>query len=187
MRASITVNGAVHIGEIGSHVLLVEYVRETLGLTGTKIGCETSVCGACTVLVDGLPTKSCTMLAIQADGSSVQTIEGLAATDRFAGISEAMQAEHGVQCGFCTPGVVASAVALLAANPYPSDQDILQALDGHLCRCTGYVGIVRAFRRAAATARGESPDAAAGISLETPLVVNRVTAGGVAGADVEVV
>lgn len=187
VKMSIDVNGQTRSHDVAPWMLLVEYLRETVGLTGTKVGCETSACGACTVLLDGAPIKSCTMLAVQARGSAVHTIEGLASTDAFSGFAASMESEHGVQCGYCTPGIVASALALLAHVPEPSDADIVNAFDGNLCRCTGYVGILRAVRRALAIAAGESPDPIAGTSLAEPLVVTQVATGGVRGVDVEVV
>jgi carbon-monoxide dehydrogenase small subunit len=181
------VNGERRTDDVPAQLLLVEYLRESLGLTGTKVGCETSVCGACTVLVGGEPVKSCTMFTAQAEGTEITTIEGLGDSELFLDVSEALTAEHGVQCGFCTPGVVVSATALLDANAKPSDEDILSALDGHLCRCTGYVGIIRAINRAAGRRRGRQPSALAGRSLSDPLAVHVVASGAVAGADVEVV
>ena len=136
--------------------LLVELLRDTLGLTGTHVGCDTSQCGACTVLVDGAAVKSCAMLAVQADGRRVTTIEGLAAPGApLHPVQEAFVACHGLQCGFCTPGMVMSAVALLQDNPAPSEEQVVSALEGNLCRCTGYVNIVAAVGQAARALRGE--------------------------------
>lgn len=187
VKVTLEVNGVRRDEEVDAWALLVEYLRESLGLTGTKVGCETSVCGACSVLLDGAAVKSCTMLAVQAQGASITTVEGLAATPLFAELAGSMQEEHGVQCGFCTPGLMASLVALLTARPDPGPDDIATALDGNLCRCTGYVGVIRAVERAAALRRGERPPSRAGASLADALVVTEVAAGGVAGADVEVV
>ncbi|MFO0473053.1 MAG: (2Fe-2S)-binding protein [Pseudomonadota bacterium] len=137
--------------------LLVELLRDTLGLTGTHVGCDTSQCGACTVLVDGAAVKSCAMLAVQADGRQVTTIEGLAAPGTpLHPVQEAFVACHGLQCGFCTPGMVMSAVALLQDNPAPSEEQVVSALEGNLCRCTGYVNIVAAVGQAARALRGEA-------------------------------
>ena len=137
--------------------LLVELLRDTLGLTGTHVGCDTSQCGACTVLLDGAAVKSCTLLAVQADGRRVTTIEGLAAPDApLHPVQEAFVACHGLQCGFCTPGMVMSAVALLQENPAPTDEQVAAALEGNLCRCTGYVNIVAAVGQAARALRGEA-------------------------------
>jgi carbon-monoxide dehydrogenase small subunit len=139
------------------HTLLVELLRDTLGLTGTHVGCDTSQCGACTVLLDGAAVKSCTLLAVQADGRRVTTIEGLAAPDApLHPVQEAFVACHGLQCGFCTPGMVMSAVALLQENPAPTDEQVAAALEGNLCRCTGYVNIVAAVGQAARALRGEA-------------------------------
>ena len=167
--------------------MLVEVLRDQLGLTGTKIGCETSVCGACTVLLDEHPVKSCTILAVQADRADVTTIEGLSVVDGLTSEQEAFGAEHGLQCGYCTPGMIVSATALLRHTPDPGDEDIHTALDGNLCRCTGYAGIVRAVRMAAALRRGESPEPQAGRALEEPLARRDAAAGAVEGADIEVV
>jgi len=147
---SLTVNGARRRHEVEPRLLLVHYLRETLGLTGTNIGCDTSQCGACTVLLDGKAVKSCTMLAVQADGASITTIEGLAKNGRLHPVQEAFREKHGLQCGFCTPGMVLTACHLLEKNPKPSDADIRHGLEGNLCRCTGYQNIVAAVREAAA-------------------------------------
>jgi carbon-monoxide dehydrogenase small subunit len=129
-------------------LLLVHYLREVLGLTGTHVGCETTNCGACTVLLDGESVKSCTVLAVQADGAEVTTIEGMAADDEMHPIQEAFWEHHGLQCGFCTPGMIMAAADLLERNPSPSDEEIRAGLDGNLCRCTGYQNIVKAVRAA---------------------------------------
>lgn len=187
MHLEMRLNGARIVDDVAPHVLLVEYLRDVRGLTGTKVGCETSVCGACTVLVDGSAVKSCTMLAVQAERLEITTIEGLADGGRYALVSEAMQTEHGVQCGFCTPGLVASITALLDAGSEASDEAVLAALEGHLCRCTGYVGILRAVRRMIAIRRGESPLPLAGTALADPVARHDADSRPVAGADVEVV
>ncbi len=155
MRRAITlnVNGASQTCEVEASQLLVEFLRDTLGLTGTHVGCDTSQCGACTVIVDGRAAKSCTMLAVQADGSSVTTIEGLAKNGELHPLQAAFTKEHALQCGFCTPGMIMSAADLLARRPDPSNTEIRHALDGNLCRCTGYQNIVSAVKRAAADMR----------------------------------
>jgi carbon-monoxide dehydrogenase small subunit len=147
---SITVNGKRRKHDVEPRLLLVHYLRETLGLTGTNVGCDTSQCGACTVLLDGKAVKSCTMLAVQADGASITTIEGLATNGRLHPVQEAFREKHGLQCGFCTPGMVLTACHLLDSNPKPSEADIRHGLEGNLCRCTGYQNIVAAVKEAAA-------------------------------------
>ena len=147
---TLTINGNTHEADVEPRRLLVHYLREDLGLTGTHIGCETSQCGACVVSIDGQAAKSCTMLAVQADGSDIQTIEGLARDGRLHPLQEGFWAKHGLQCGFCTPGMIMSAHDLLQRNPDPSDEEIRHALHGNLCRCTGYQNIVEAIRHAAA-------------------------------------
>jgi aerobic carbon-monoxide dehydrogenase small subunit len=149
---SIRVNGRAYQPEVEPRLLLVHFLRN-LGLTGTKIGCDTSQCGACTVLLDGVAVKSCTMLTVQADGASVTTIEGLSDNGQLAPIQEAFWAKHGLQCGFCTPGMVFAAHELLRTNPSPSAEDIRHGLEGNMCRCTGYQNIVRAVQAAAADPR----------------------------------
>lgn len=146
----LTVNGSAVTRDVENRTLLVDLLREGLGLTGTHSGCDTSQCGCCTVLVDGQAVKSCTMLAVQADGRAVTTIEGLGTPERMHPIQQAFVEHHGLQCGFCTPGMVMAAAGLLATTPDPSDAQIRDALDGNLCRCTGYVNIVEAVRSAAA-------------------------------------
>ncbi|MFO0299515.1 MAG: (2Fe-2S)-binding protein [Pseudomonadota bacterium] len=153
----IHLNGRTLESAAEPRTLLVELLRDTLGLTGTHVGCDTSQCGACTVLVDGAAVKSCAMLAVQADGRRVTTIEGLAAPGTpLHPVQEAFVACHGLQCGFCTPGMVMSAVALLQDNPAPSEEQVVSALEGNLCRCTGYVNIVAAVGQAARALRGEA-------------------------------
>jgi carbon-monoxide dehydrogenase small subunit len=146
---SITVNGTPHDSQIEPRLLLVHYLRDVLGLTGTHVGCETSLCGSCTVLLDGRAVKACTVLAAQADGAEVTTIEGLADGDELHPLQEAFWEEHGLQCGFCTPGMIMAAHQLLEDHPDPSEAEIRHGLEGNLCRCTGYQNIVRAVRRAA--------------------------------------
>ncbi len=147
---TISVNGARQSAEVETRLLLVHFLRETLGLTGTHIGCDTTSCGACTVLLDGVPVKSCTVFAVQAEGREITTVEGLARGGALHPIQEAFREEHGLQCGYCTPGMVLTAAALLAENPNPSDEEIRWALSGNICRCTGYQNIVNAVRSAAA-------------------------------------
>ena len=146
---TVTVNGEKHEREVESRLLLVHLIRDDLRLTGTHVGCDTTHCGACTVLVDGVPTKSCTVLAVQAAGTEIRTVEGLAGSDGLHPLQEGFQEEHGLQCGFCTPGMLMTGVALLETNPDPSETEIREAISGNLCRCTGYVNIVKAVRRAA--------------------------------------
>ena len=146
---SLTVNGSEQRADVEPRLLLVHYLRETLALTGTHVGCDTSQCGACTVLVDGLPVKSCTMFAVQADGANVTTIEGIGNIGNLHPLQEAFWAEHGLQCGFCTPGMIMAALQILSRNANPSEQEIRDGLDGNLCRCTGYHNIVKAVQHAA--------------------------------------
>ena len=145
----LTVNGEGRSAQVESRMLLVHLLREQLRLTGTHIGCDTTHCGACTVLLDGQPVKSCTVLAVQADGREIMTVEGLAQDGALHPIQQGFHEEHGLQCGFCTPGMMMTSVALLASNPDPTEMQIRQAISGNLCRCTGYVNIVRAVRFAA--------------------------------------
>ena len=149
-QITVTVNGEAHSATVDSRLLLVHLIRDDLALTGTHIGCDTTHCGACTVLVDGAPTKSCTMLAVQADGAEIATVEGLAGADGMTPLQEGFQQEHGLQCGFCTPGMLMTGTALLESNPNPSEAEIREAISGNLCRCTGYVNIVKAVEYAAA-------------------------------------
>jgi aerobic carbon-monoxide dehydrogenase small subunit len=151
VQLSVTVNGNAQQHDVEPRTLLVQYLRESAGLTGTKIGCDTSSCGACTVLLDGESVKSCTMLAAQADGSTVTTIEGLARDGEPHPVQEAFREHHGLQCGFCTAGMVMAAVSLLDEIPEPSERDIRIGLEGNLCRCTGYHNIVQAVLAAAET------------------------------------
>jgi carbon-monoxide dehydrogenase small subunit len=159
LRIQVTVNGSAHESEVEDRTLLVHYLRDGLGLTGTNIGCDTSSCGACTIHVDGESVKSCTMLAAQADGTSITTIEGLATDGELHPMQKAFQENHGLQCGYCTPGMVMAAVGLLDENPDPSEQDVRLGLEGNLCRCTGYHNIVRAIETGAA-AMGATKQAA---------------------------
>jgi len=148
-QISVTVNGTAHEAEVESRLLLVHFIREQLRLTGTHIGCDTSHCGVCTVLLDGQPVKSCTVLAVQADGRSVSTVEGLETGGKLHPIQEAFTEKHALQCGFCTPGMMLTCSALLERNKKPSEQEIRQAISGNLCRCTGYLNIVKAVQYAA--------------------------------------
>ena len=142
---SLTVNGKTCSGEVEGRTLLVEFLREGLGLTGTHVGCDTSQCGACTVHVDGLQVKACTMFALEADGAEVVTIEGMAAPDgTLSALQQAFQDQHGLQCGFCTPGMIMALSKLIEANPRPGEAEIREHLEGNICRCTGYHNIVRA-------------------------------------------
>jgi aerobic carbon-monoxide dehydrogenase small subunit len=155
VRVAITVNGEELAADVEDRMLLVHFVREVAGLTATNIGCDTTSCGACTVLLDGQSVKSCTVLAAQADGCRVTTCEGLAAADgTMHPVQRAFQAEHGLQCGFCTPGMVMASVSLLGENPRPSEAEVRSALEGNLCRCTGYHNIVRAVLAAAREGSG---------------------------------
>jgi carbon-monoxide dehydrogenase small subunit len=143
MKVTITVNGTTHESEVEPRTLLVQYVRENLGLTGTNIGCDTSSCGACSLHLDGESVKSCTLLAAQADGGTVTTIEGLAKGDVMHPMQKAFMDNHGLQCGFCTPGMVMAAIGLLNENPNPTEEEVRIGLEGNLCRCTGYHNIVQ--------------------------------------------
>ncbi len=156
-RVTISVNGKRHVLDIEPRLLLAHLLRQGLKLTGTHTGCDTTSCGACTVLVDGQAIKSCTMLAVQADGHEVTTIEGLATMSELSAVQEGFKDEHGLQCGFCTPGMMMAATALLAENPNPTEEDVRWGLSGNLCRCTGYQNIVKAVLWAAAKQRGEEP------------------------------
>jgi carbon-monoxide dehydrogenase small subunit len=146
---TVTVNGTEYTDTVDARLLLADYLRDTLGLTGTHLGCDTSSCGACTVLVDGMSAKSCTLLAVQANGSSVTTIEGLADDGELSPVQAAFQEEHGLQCGFCTPGMMISITQLLDRNSNPSEAEIREGIAGNLCRCTGYHNIVKAAQTAA--------------------------------------
>jgi carbon-monoxide dehydrogenase small subunit len=150
---ALTVNGVQRRGDVEPRMLLVDFIRDHVGLTGTKIACDTSQCGACTIHLDGLAVKSCTALAVQADGAEVTTIEGLTSNGQLHAVQEAFHEQHALQCGFCTPGMVMAAVDLLERSPDPSDEEIRRALEGNLCRCTGYENIVRAVHEAAEVTR----------------------------------
>ncbi len=152
---TITINGRPCQRVVEPRLLLVHFLRDVVGLTGTKIGCDTSQCGACTVLLDGTAIKSCTCLAVQVDGSSVTTIEGLATDGRMNALQDAFWSKHGLQCGFCTPGMVFAAHELLRLHPKPSTEEIRHGLEGNMCRCTGYQNIVRAIEHAAASTGGD--------------------------------
>ena len=151
VRVTLSVNGARHDDDVEPRLLLVHYLREVRGLTGTNVGCDTTSCGACTVLLDGESVKSCTVLAVQADGGEVTTIEGLASGDAMHPMQEAFREHHGLQCGYCTPGMVMAAVSFLAEHPDPSEEEVRHGLEGNLCRCTGYHNIVKAVMAAAKT------------------------------------
>jgi carbon-monoxide dehydrogenase small subunit len=158
---NVTVNGVEHEAEVEPRTLLVDFLRDTLGLTGTHVGCDTSQCGACTVHVDGQSVKSCTLLAVQADGSEVTTIEGLAENGDLHPLQEGFKEKHGLQCGFCTPGVIMSAADLIKNNPDPTEEEIREALEGNFCRCTGYHNIVRAIQYAVDKTREETAEVTA--------------------------
>jgi carbon-monoxide dehydrogenase small subunit len=151
---SVTVNGVKHEAEVEPRLLLVYFLRENLGLTGTHVGCDTSQCGACTIHWNGRAVKSCTILAVQANGAEITTIEGLAREGALHPVQEGFREKHGLQCGYCTPGMIMTAVDLLRRNPSPTEEEIRHALEGNLCRCTGYVNIVEAIQWAAERMRG---------------------------------
>ena len=152
---TITVNGVSHHDEVEPRILLVHYLRDVLGLTGTHVGCETSICGACTVILDGQSAKSCTMFTVQADGASVTTIEGMATNGDLHAVQEGFWEQHGLQCGYCTPGMIMAAAQILDRNPDPTDAEIRHGLEGNLCRCTGYQHIVEAVQYASRKMRGQ--------------------------------
>jgi aerobic carbon-monoxide dehydrogenase small subunit len=154
MEITVTINGAATTHDVEPRVLLVDYIRTHVGLTGTHIGCDTTSCGACTVLLDGKPVKSCTVLAVQADGRAVTTVEGLKSNGELHPIQVAFKQEHGLQCGFCTPGMMLVGAAFIEQNQAPSDDDVRWAISGNMCRCTGYMNIVKAIQSAAASTAG---------------------------------
>ena len=160
MQLSMSVNGGAVSGDVEPRTLLVHFLREDLGLTGTHVGCDTGYCGACTVHVNGVSIKSCTMLAVQAEGAEVSTIEGLASNGELHPVQEGFWERHGLQCGFCTPGMIMQAAYLLAQDDDPDEDAIRHGLDGNLCRCTGYHNIVRAVQYAGAKMRGQEPEPA---------------------------
>jgi aerobic carbon-monoxide dehydrogenase small subunit len=155
-KISVTVNGTTHQSDVEPRMLLVHYLRDVLGLTGTHVGCETSLCGACTVMVDGQAVKSCTMLAAQADGATVTTIEGLAQSGELHPVQQAFWEHHGLQCGYCTPGMIMATAQILQRNPDPTEEEIRHGLEGNLCRCTGYQHIVQAVQCAAKKMKSKS-------------------------------
>ena len=161
-QVAVTVNGSPRQDEVEPRLLLVHYLRDVCGLTGTHVGCDTSQCGACTIHVDGKAIKSCTMFAVQADGAQITTIEGLAKDGELHPLQQAFWDEHGLQCGYCTPGFIMAAAYLLEKNPNPSDDEIRQGLEGNLCRCTGYVNIIRSVRAAAQKMSGQPEPAPQG-------------------------
>jgi carbon-monoxide dehydrogenase small subunit len=154
MLVKVAINGEKHEAEVEPRLLLVHMIRENLRLTGTHIGCDTSHCGACTVLLDGRPVKACTMFAVQAHGREITTVEGLEQDGKLHPLQEGFMAEHGLQCGYCTPGMLMTGVAFLKKNPNPTEEDIRRAISGNLCRCTGYVNIVKSVQHAAAKLQG---------------------------------
>ena len=156
MKVTVTVNGQERSAEVEPRLLLVHFLREKLRLTGTHVGCDTTSCGACTVLLDGTPVKSCTMFAVQAEGREIGTVEGLATAGTMHPIQEGFKEEHGLQCGFCTPGMLLASKALLEENPDPREEDVRWALSGNLCRCTGYQNIVNAVQWAAKKLQSDS-------------------------------
>jgi aerobic carbon-monoxide dehydrogenase small subunit len=168
MNIEITVDGETRSADLDPRIMLAQWLR-SVGKTGVHLGCDTSACGACTVLVDGDPVKSCTMLAVQADGRAVGTIHGLTPAQGLSQVQESFSAEHGTQCGFCTPGFIVATTALLRDNPNPSRQDIIDGLEGNICRCTGYVGIIRAVEHAAAALRGVPIEPRAGRAHDQPV------------------
>src|ERR1700674_108144 len=149
IRIRVKVNGVNHEAEVEPRLLLVHFIRDTLGLTGTHVGCDTTNCGACTILFEGKPVKSCTLFAVQADEQEIRTIEGVAENGKLHPLQEGFKEEHGLQCGFCTPGMILAAHALLERNPHPTEQEIRWGISGNLCRCTGYQNIIKAVQYAA--------------------------------------
>jgi carbon-monoxide dehydrogenase small subunit len=164
VEITVTVNGVEYTRDVEPRVLLADFIRARLGLTGTHVGCDTTSCGACTVLVDGTPMKSCTMFAVQADGHALTTVEGLSEGGTPGVMQAAFKEAHGLQCGFCTPGMMLVGVALLEQNPHPTEDDVRWAISGNLCRCTGYMNIVKAILAAADTAAATEPATAGATS-----------------------
>ena len=158
MQITVTVNGTERSADVEPRMLLVDFVRRTLGLTGTHIGCDTTSCGVCTVLLDDTPVKSCTVFAVQADGRSIKTVEGLKQNGTLHPIQEAFREEHGLQCGFCTPAMMLVGSKLIEDNPNPSEEEVRWAISGNLCRCTGYVNIVKSIQRAGEMASASSEE-----------------------------
>ncbi|MBA2678405.1 MAG: (2Fe-2S)-binding protein [Ktedonobacteraceae bacterium] len=154
---SVTINGTVYEDDVETRMLLVHWIRDGLHLTGTHIGCDTTACGACTIIVDGKATKSCTMFAVQANGRTIETVEGLEQNDQLHPIQEGFHQMHALQCGYCTPGMMMASIALLAQNPHPSEQEIRVGISGNLCRCTGYVNIIKAIEYAAEKMQAGEP------------------------------
>jgi carbon-monoxide dehydrogenase small subunit len=161
---TLAINGQAYTAEVEPRLLLVHFIREVAGLTGTHIGCDTTSCGACTVQVDGVPAKSCTLLAVQVEGARISTVEGLEQHGELHPIQEGFMQEHGLQCGFCTPGMMMTAEALLRRNPNPSEGEIRQAISGNLCRCTGYVNIVKSVQYAANKLQAATAPTPAGVA-----------------------
>jgi aerobic carbon-monoxide dehydrogenase small subunit len=159
VKITLSINGMRHEADVEPRLLLVHFIRDLAGLTGTHVGCETSICGACTVLVDGQAVKSCTLLAVQADGANVTTVEGLAANGNLHPVQEGFWEKHGLQCGYCTTGMIMSACGLLAQNPNPTEEQIREGLEGNLCRCTGYQNIVEAVGYAAKKLQAQAASA----------------------------
>jgi carbon-monoxide dehydrogenase small subunit len=155
MKINLTINGKTNTHDVEPRLLMIHYLRDVVGLTGSHVGCETSLCGACTIELDGKAVKSCTMFAVQADGANVTTIEGIAQNGKLHSMQEAFWNQHGLQCGFCTPGMIMASKQILERNPNPTDREIREGIEGNLCRCTGYQHIVNAVRAAAAAAAGK--------------------------------
>jgi len=165
MKVAMTINGTRQEHDVEARLLLVQYIRDVAGLTGTNIGCDTTTCGACTVLLDGQSVKSCTVLAAQADGAVITTIEGLAPGGELHPMQEAFRDNHGLQCGFCTPGMVMAALSLLAENPHPTEDQVRTGLEGNLCRCTGYQNIVKSILAAAGHQAGRTAGASEEVAV----------------------
>lgn len=168
MQITVTVNGTAHTRDVEPRVLLVDFVRTQLALTGTHIGCDTTSCGACTVLLDGRPVKSCTVFAVQADGHEVRTVEGLKGADGLHPVQAAFKEHHGLQCGFCTSGMMLVGASLLAENPAPSEDDVRWAISGNICRCTGYTNIVKAIQAAGEDLASAAAPSAPSVTAPAP-------------------